>query len=139
MQTVDAPPSTDSDTTPPDPKRWFVLAVVMVGTFMAVVDDSIVNVAIPAIRSDLHAPFAQVKLVVAAYTLAYGVLLVTGGRLGDIFGHKGLFIVGLLAFTAVSEACSAPTPTSPPTSGLTVRFVIVSVPKTAYRSFGYKE
>jgi len=69
METLDAPPSTDRDTTPPDPKRWFVLAVVMVGTFMAVIDGSIVNVAIPAIRSDLHASFGQVELVVAAYTL----------------------------------------------------------------------
>ncbi len=108
MDTIDAPPSTGSDAaTPPDPKRWLVLAVVMVGTFMAVIDGSIVNVAIPAIRADLHASFGQVELVVASYTLAYGVLLVTGGRLGDIFGRKGLFIVGLLAFTAASAACGA--------------------------------
>ena len=89
MQTVDAPPSTDSDTTPPDPKRWFVLAVVMVGTFMAVVHGSIVNVAIPAIRSDLHASFAQVELVVAAYTLAYGVSLVLRAN-ADLAAHERL-------------------------------------------------
>jgi EmrB/QacA subfamily drug resistance transporter len=97
--------STTEPTPPPDPRRWFVLATVMVGTFMAVIDGSIVNVAIPAMRADLHASFGEVELVVASYTLAYGVLLVTGGRLGDMFGRKGLFIVGLLAFTAASAAC----------------------------------
>jgi len=99
------PPSSGSAAAIPDPKRWLVLAVVLIGMFMAVVDGSIVNVAIPAIRSDLHASFGDVELVVAAYTLAYGALLVTGGRLGDIYSRKRLFILGLVGFTAASAAC----------------------------------
>src|SRR5450631_754976 len=68
-----------------DPRRWLILGVVLVGTFVAIVDVSIVNVAVPAIRRDLHASYGAVEFVVAAYVLAYGVLLITGGRLGDIY------------------------------------------------------
>jgi hypothetical protein len=62
-----------------DPRRWLILGVVLVGTFIAIVDVSIVNVAVPAIRRDLHASYGAVEFVVAAYVLAYGVLLITGG------------------------------------------------------------
>src|ERR1700686_4135901 len=91
-------------------RRWLVLCVVLMGTFMAVLDVAIVNVAIPSIRADLHASFGEIEFVVSAYTLTYACLLVTGGRLGDNYGRKLLFVVGLAAFAVASAACGlAPT------------------------------
>jgi EmrB/QacA subfamily drug resistance transporter len=93
-------------------RRWLVLAVVLMGTFMAILDVAIVNVAIPSIRADLHASFGEIEFVVSAYTLTYACLLVTGGRLGDNYGRKLLFIVGLVVFGLASAACGlAPTTT----------------------------
>jgi EmrB/QacA subfamily drug resistance transporter len=93
-------------------RRWLVLAVVLMGTFMAVLDVAIVNVAIPSIRADLNANFGEIEFVVSAYTLTYACLLVTGGRLGDNYGRKVLFVSGLLVFAAASAACGlAPTTT----------------------------
>ena len=85
----------------------YVLPIVLVGTFMAILDVAIVNVAIPSIRSGLNAGFGAVELVVSAYTIAYASLLVTGGRLGDILGRKRMFVLGLLVFTAASALCGA--------------------------------
>jgi len=81
-----------------------VLAVVLAGTFMAILDVAIVNVAIPSIRTDLHATY---ELVISAYTLTYACLLITGGRLGDMFGRRRLFIGGLLLFAGASALCGA--------------------------------
>src|ERR1700735_2046343 len=93
-------------------RRWLVLCVVLMGTFMAILDVAIVNVAIPSIRADLHASFGEIEFVVSAYTLTYACLLVTGGRLGDNYGRKLLFIVGLVVFGLASAACGlAPTTT----------------------------
>lgn len=93
-------------------QRWALL-VVMAGTFVAIMDSFIVNVAVPSIRTDLDASFTQVELAVAGYVLAYGLLLVTGGRLGDIFGYKRMFIAGVALFTLASLACGlAPDPSS---------------------------
>ena len=86
-------------------RRWLVLCVVLMGTFMAILDVAIVNVAIPSIRSDLHASFGEIEFVVSAYTLTYACLLVTGGRLGDNYGRKILFILGLVVFGAASAGC----------------------------------
>lgn len=83
------------------------LAVVLAGTFMAVLDVAIVNVAIPSIREDLHVGFGAVELVISMYTVTYGCLLVTGGRLGDLFGRKRMFITGMLLFTGFSAMCGA--------------------------------
>src|SRR5580698_8631650 len=93
-----------------DTRRWLVLAVVLMGSFMAILDVAIVNVTIPSIRSDLHASFGEIEFVISAYTLTYACLLVTGGRLGDNFGRKHLFILGMLVFAAASLGCGlAPT------------------------------
>jgi EmrB/QacA subfamily drug resistance transporter len=98
-------------TRPAAERRWLALAVVLGGTFMAVFDNFVVNVAIPTIQRDLHASFAQVQFVIAGYALAYAVTLVTGGRLGDIYGRKRLFLLGLTGFTAASALCGlAPGP-----------------------------
>ncbi|MEY9937875.1 MFS transporter [Streptacidiphilus sp. MAP5-3] len=87
--------------------RRLTLPIVLVGTFMAILDVAIVNVAIPSIRSGLGAGFGAVELVVSGYTIAYASLLVTGGRLGDILGRKRMFVLGLLVFTAASALCGA--------------------------------
>src|SRR5205807_3136695 len=71
-----------------DPRRWIALASVMTALFMVLLDISIVNVAIPAIRNNLSANNADIQFVVAGYGLAYAVMLITGGRLGDIYGRK---------------------------------------------------
>nr|WP_233521444.1 MFS transporter [Streptomyces triticagri] len=73
--------------------------------FMALLDVFIVNVAAPTIRTDLSASGAGLQLVVAGYTIAYAVLLITGARLGDRFGHRRMYLVGLLVFTLASLAC----------------------------------
>lgn len=86
-------------------RHWWTLVVILAATFMAILDNNIVNVAIPSIERELHASFAQVELVIAAYALAYAVVLVTGGRLGDLYGRKRLFQNGMLAFTLASLLC----------------------------------
>jgi EmrB/QacA subfamily drug resistance transporter len=94
-----------------DPRRWKALAVVLIASFMILLDISIVNVAIPSVQRDLGATFSQIQWVLAGYQLAYAVLLITGGRLGDIFGRKRLFIIGVSGFTVASLICGlAPTP-----------------------------
>ncbi|WP_082119486.1 MFS transporter [Saccharothrix sp. ST-888] len=82
-----------------------LLALVLTGQFMALLDVSIVNVAVPTIRTDLHASGAALQLVIAGYTIAYAVLLITGARLGARFGYSRLFQYGLVGFTAASLAC----------------------------------
>jgi EmrB/QacA subfamily drug resistance transporter len=81
------------------------LAIVLVAAFMVLLDISIVNVAIPSIQRELHASFSQIQWVVAGYQLAYGVVLITGGRLGDIIGRKRMFIAGVAGFTVASALC----------------------------------
>jgi EmrB/QacA subfamily drug resistance transporter len=79
-----------------------VLAIVLTAVFMNLLDISIVNVAIPSIQRDLHASYAEIQLVLAGYQLAFACLLITGGRLGDIFGRKRLFVIGMSVFTLAS-------------------------------------
>ncbi|WP_307817803.1 MFS transporter [Nocardia acididurans] len=79
--------------------------MVLLGQFMAVLDASIVNVAIPAIRASLDATGSALQLIVSGYVIAYAVLLVTGARLGDRFGQRAMFLTGLAVFTAASLAC----------------------------------
>ena len=88
-----------------DPRRWIALGVVLTAAFMVLLDISIVNVAIPSIQRDLNASFGQVQLVLAGYQLAYAVVLITGGRLGDIFGRKRLFMTGMAGFVLASASC----------------------------------
>jgi EmrB/QacA subfamily drug resistance transporter len=88
-----------------DPRRWVGLAVVLTAGFMQLVDISIVNVAIPSIQRDLDATYSQIQWVLAGYQLAFAVMLITGGRLGDIFGRKRLFMVGMAGFTLASALC----------------------------------
>ncbi|MDN3356195.1 MFS transporter [Actinomadura sp. DC4] len=89
---------------PPSHRRR-LLAVLLIGQFMANIDVAIVNVAGPAIRHGLHASGGALEFVVSGYTLAYAVLLVTGARLGDTRGHRRMFLAGLGGFTLASLAC----------------------------------
>lgn len=82
-----------------------VAAIVLAGQFMAVLDASVVNVAAPSIHAALHASGAGLQLVIAGYTIAYAVLLVTGARVGDLAGHRTVFLAGLAVFTLASLGC----------------------------------
>jgi len=88
-----------------NPRRWLVLGILVAAQFMYVVDTFIVNVAIPAIRADLDATTAQIEGVIAIYQIAYATMVITGGRLGDMFGAKRLFLIGIIGFTLASLAC----------------------------------
>jgi MFS family permease len=81
------------------------LLVLVTGQFMAIVDTAVANVAAPAIRTDLHASGSELELVVSGFVLAYAVLLITGARLGSLFGYRRMFLAGLAAFTLTSLAC----------------------------------
>jgi EmrB/QacA subfamily drug resistance transporter len=86
--------------------RWWALAAACFGLFMALLDVTIVNVALPTIGRDLHGSFADLQWVITAYTIALAVFLVTVGRLGDLFGRKRMFIAGLGIFTLGSLLCA---------------------------------
>src|SRR6201986_2480643 len=86
-------------------RRWWVLAIVVAAQFMFGVDAFVVNVAIPTIAAELHASTTEIESVIAIYLVAYGTLIVTGGRLGDIYGTKGTFLAGVLGFTLTSLWC----------------------------------
>jgi MFS family permease len=86
-------------------RRWWVLATVVAAQFMFGVDAFIVNVAIPTIAAELHASAAQIEAVIAIYLIAYATLVVTGGRLGDIYGTRNVFVAGVAGFTVTSLWC----------------------------------
>jgi EmrB/QacA subfamily drug resistance transporter len=86
--------------------RWAVLAIVLVAEVMDLIDGTIVNVAAPAIRADLGGSAATLQWLGAAYTLTFGVLLITGARLGDLVGRRRLFMIGIVGFTAASALCA---------------------------------
>jgi MFS family permease len=90
---------------PRPPRPGAVLVILLGGQLMAVIDNSIVNVAIPSMASGLRASGALLQLVVAGYTISYAVLLVTGARLGDILGHRRVFLAGAALFTLASLGC----------------------------------
>ena len=88
----------------PDPRRWRILTVTLVIGFMALLDVTIVNVALPSIRAGLGASAAGVQWIVSGYALAFGLTLVAGGRLGDAFGRRRMMLIGLTGFILSSAA-----------------------------------
>ena len=82
-----------------------MLAVLLLGQFMGLLDVFVVNVAMPAIGAGLHASGASLQLVVGGYTIAYAMLLITGARLGDLYGRRRMYLLGVIAFTTASLAC----------------------------------
>jgi EmrB/QacA subfamily drug resistance transporter len=94
-----------------NPLRWFVFAVVIAANIMDLMDATIVNVAGPSIRAALGGSAATLQWLPAGYTLAFAVFLITGARLGDMFGRRRLFLIGSAGFTVMSAACAiAPSP-----------------------------
>jgi EmrB/QacA subfamily drug resistance transporter len=87
-------------------RRGLAITVLIVAQFMDLVDSTITNVALPAIQKSLGTTAAQLEWTMASYMLAFAVLLITGGRLGDIFGRKAVFMAGVTGFAAASLACS---------------------------------
>lgn len=88
-----------------DHKRWWALIVLCLGVLMMVLDTTIVNVALPSIRADLQFTETSLVWVVNAYMLTFGGFLLLGGRLGDLYGHRRLFLLGIAGFTVASLAC----------------------------------
>ncbi|WP_369812766.1 MFS transporter [Kineosporia sp. R_H_3] len=89
----------------PDPRRWRAFTVCLVAGFMSLLDVSIVNVALPSLREGLDASQSQLQWVVSGYALAFGLVLVPAGRLGDVRGRRGVFVAGLVLFTVSSAVC----------------------------------
>src|SRR5213076_893735 len=83
-------------------RRWWTLAAMCFALFMVMLDNTVVNVALPSIQKDLGATVSGLEWTVNAYTLAFAVLLVTGGRLGDLFGRRRMFLFGVITFAASS-------------------------------------
>ncbi|WP_244930303.1 MFS transporter [Nocardioides sp. W7] len=88
----------------PHPRRWRILGVSLVVGFMSLLDVSIVNVAIPSMQEGLHTSAGTIQWVVSGYTLAFGLTLVAGGRLGDAYGRRRMMLIGLAGFTLASAA-----------------------------------
>jgi EmrB/QacA subfamily drug resistance transporter len=93
-----------------DNRRWWTLVAMCFALFMIMLDNTVVNVALPSIQRDLHANLSALEWTINAYTLSFAVLLVTGGRLGDIFGRRRAFLAGVVIFALSSAAIGlAPT------------------------------
>jgi EmrB/QacA subfamily drug resistance transporter len=90
-----------------DLRGWFALPILLTGAFLPPLDFTIVNLALPAIRQDLGATSSDVQFVVSAYAATYAVFLITGGRLGDLYGRKRMFLTGIAGFTFASVLCGA--------------------------------
>lgn len=90
-------------------KRWLALALLCTGELMIVLDTTIVNVALPSIRTDLHFTETALVWVINAYMLTFGGFLLLGGRLGDLYGQRRMFLAGLTLFTLASLACGLAT------------------------------
>jgi EmrB/QacA subfamily drug resistance transporter len=88
-----------------DPRRWLALMVLLLAAVMDLIDISIINIALPTIRDDLDASAAALEWTIAGYTLAFALGLITGGRLGDVYGRRRIFLLGVAGFTVASLLC----------------------------------
>src|SRR5256886_2028119 len=86
-------------------RKWWTLAAVSFGLFMIMLDNTVVNVALPSMQRSLHIGPSELEWVVVAYALTFATLMLTGGKLADLYGRRLLFIVGLVIFTGASLAC----------------------------------
>src|SRR5581483_3644064 len=89
-------------------RKWWTLAAVSFGLFMIMLDNTIVNVALPSIQRSLHLKISELEWVVTGYALTFGALMLTGGKLADLLGRRLIFVVGLAIFTLSSLACGLP-------------------------------
>jgi EmrB/QacA subfamily drug resistance transporter len=91
-------------------RKWWTLAAVAFGLFMIMLDNTVVNVALPSIQRDLHVKLSELEWIVTGYALTFAALLITGGKLGDLYGRRRTFVIGIAIFTLSSLACGlAPT------------------------------
>src|SRR5204863_4527331 len=88
----------------PSASRWTLVATIL-GSGMTFIDATVVNVALPALQTDLHATITDVQWVIEAYALFLGALILVGGSMGDEFGRKRVFLIGVAFFTAASVLC----------------------------------
>jgi EmrB/QacA subfamily drug resistance transporter len=105
--TIHVDATTNTIATDSDRRRWIALFVVCLGQLMIILDTTIVNVALPSIQSDLHFSQSSLTWVVDGYLITFGSLLLLAGRLGDLFGRKRIFLIGVAAFVAASVLCGA--------------------------------
>src|SRR4029078_6025511 len=89
----------------PENRKWWTLGAVAFGLFMIMLDNTIVNVALPSIQSDLHLQISDLEWVVTCYALTFGARMLTGGKMADLLGRRLIFVVGLAVFTVSSLAC----------------------------------
>jgi EmrB/QacA subfamily drug resistance transporter len=90
-------------------RKWWTLVAVAVGLFMIMLDNTIVNVALPTIQRDLGLKVSELEWIVTGYALTFGAFMLTGGKLADLFGRRRMFVVGLIVFTGASLACGLST------------------------------
>src|ERR1700693_3040431 len=102
MTTTQMVPSISPQPEALDPKRWWSLAVIAIAQLMIVLDASVVIVALPSAQHALHISVANRQWVLTAYTLAFGSLLLLGGRIADYVGRRRMFVIGLIGFAAAS-------------------------------------
>ncbi|RIJ07179.1 MFS transporter, partial [Clavibacter michiganensis subsp. insidiosus] len=107
--TASARPAKGGDAAPAAPvvsrRAWQALIVLLAGMFIALLDTTIVNVALPTIRTSLDASESTLSWIISSYALAFGLALIPAGRLGDRYGHKWVFVTGIALFTLASLAC----------------------------------
>jgi EmrB/QacA subfamily drug resistance transporter len=108
-----------------DPRRWWILAVLGTAQLMVILDSTIVNIALPTAQHDLHFSNADRQWIVTAYSLAFGSLLLLGGRIGDVVGRKRALIVGLVGFAIASAI-----------GGISVNFLMLVTARTVQGAFG---
>src|SRR5215218_859479 len=87
-------------------RKWWTLAAVSFGLFMIMLDNTVVNVALPAIQRELGAGLSQLEWIVSGYALTFAALMLTGGKLADLFGRRRVFVIGLAVFSGASLACA---------------------------------
>src|ERR1051325_3106346 len=96
---VHHPPAAGVRPAPPDPRRWWALALISVGQLMLILDVTVVNLALPSLGADLHLGRTALTWAVTAYTLTFGGLMLLGGRLADVLGARRMLLHGLAPFT----------------------------------------
>src|SRR5712664_2677523 len=120
---------TGEDGTPVDAanyaRRWWILAVLGIAQLMVILDGTIVNIALPSAQHDLHFSNADRQWIVTAYSLAFGSLLLLGGRIGDIVGRKRALVIGLVGFAVASAI-----------GGASVNFSMLVIARTIQGAFG---
>ncbi|HEX5927445.1 MAG TPA: MFS transporter [Baekduia sp.] len=110
MLTPAAPPAASAEDAP-FRWRWLCLAIVLVAEIMDLLDSTVITIAAPTVRTELGGSTATMQWWAAGYTLAFGVFMIIGGRLGDLFGRRRVFVIGIVGFTLASAACAlAPSP-----------------------------